>query len=53
MDSCIVRIFNADGSRASFIDIRETKTQATCNGGEAIRSNAYIHLDNDNTKLMK
>lgn len=28
----IVRIFNADGSRASFIDIRETVTQENCNG---------------------
>ena len=49
----IVRIFNADGSRASFIDIKETVTQGTCNGGSAKRSNAYIHLENHNVKLMK
>ena len=49
----IVRIFNSDGSRASQIDIRETTTQETCNGGLAKRSNAYIHLENHNVKAMK
>ena len=49
----IVRIFNADGSRASYIDIRETTTQESCNGGTAKRSNAYIHLENNNVSLMK
>ena len=49
----IVRIFNADGSRASHIDIRETTTKESCNGGLAKRSNAYIHLENHNVKAMK
>ena len=49
----IVRIFNADGSRASYIDVRETTTQETCNGGLAKRSNAYILLENHNVKAMK
>ena len=49
----IVRIFNSDGSRASHIDIRETTTQESCNGGLAKRSNAYIHLETHNVKAMK
>ena len=27
------------------VEVRETKTQATCNGGSAIRDNAYLPLD--------
>ena len=27
------------------IEVRETETQATCNGGVAVRKNAYISLD--------
>ena len=49
----IVKIFNEDGSRASFIDIKETVTQETCNGGSTKRSNAYVRLENHNVKLMK
>ena len=49
----IIRIFNADTSNACPYEIKETKTQATCNGGDAERQNAYVKLDNKYLNMMK
>lgn len=38
----VQRIYNVDGSPATAIRTDRTRTQATCNGGSAVRLNAYV-----------
>ena len=38
------RVTEADGRWATRYRVRDTVTQATCNGGHAIRANAYLDL---------
>lgn len=37
-------VLDADGALL-FYEVRDTETQATCNGGSAVRRNAYLPLD--------
>ena len=39
------RITDRTGARSVTWETRETETQATCNGGSAVRMNAYLPLD--------
>lgn len=38
-------ICDADGTWRTIADVRRTTTQATCNGGTALRANAYLPLE--------
>ena len=38
-------IANGEGNIRCNFQVQDTKTQATCNGGVAVRENAYIFLD--------
>jgi hypothetical protein len=40
----VARIFDATGNISSPFTVRQTTTQATVNGGEACRGNAYVDL---------
>lgn len=40
----IRRLWTPSGGLDVEFDVRKTRTQATCNGGEALRDNAYIDM---------
>ena len=38
-------ISDSEGKEACTYVVQQTETQATCNGGQALRENAYLYLD--------
>ncbi len=40
----VQKIANPDGSLVADMELKTTETQATCNGGKAVRTNAYIDM---------
>jgi hypothetical protein len=44
----IIRICNSKGEKCVHWESKVTTTQATCNGGEAVRQNAYVSLEGMN-----